>query len=251
MDTIKILEKEFSAQDFVKEIPYSEMLSRYRYIAQNYARMENAVAVLSDLRTDVSYIYYGNFSRIFGIGKDGGEDRVSSIWERDIFKLIHPDDLSDKHLKELCFYHFIKCQPKSKRRNYYLMSKLRMKGKMHNYINVLHRMFYVSLPAKETLWLAICLYSPLLFDIPAKCLIINSANGQIIEMDKQNSRKILSVREKQVLNLIDRGMTSKEIAEALFISVNTVSRHRQEILGRLQVKNSIEACRIAKDWGLI
>ena len=35
------------------------------------------------------------------------------------------------------------------------------------------------------------------------------------------------------------------------ISVNTVSRHRQEILAKLQVKNSIEACRVAQDLGLI
>jgi len=37
----------------------------------------------------------------------------------------------------------------------------------------------------------------------------------------------------------------------LSISVNTVSRHRQEILGKLQVKNSIEACRIAKELQLL
>ena len=112
-------------------------------------------------------------------------------------------------------------------------------------------MFYVSVPFNDALWLALCLDSPLLFDTPAKCLIINSANGQMTELDKQNSTSILSVREKQVLNLIDKGLTSKKIAETLSISINTVSRHRQEILGKLQVKNSIEACRVAKDLKLI
>ena len=37
----------------------------------------------------------------------------------------------------------------------------------------------------------------------------------------------------------------------LSISIHTVSRHRQEILTRLQVKNSIEACRLAKEMKLI
>lgn len=41
---------------------YAEMLERYRIIAGNYAVMENAVAVLSDLRNNVSYIYYGRTS---------------------------------------------------------------------------------------------------------------------------------------------------------------------------------------------
>lgn len=126
-----------------------------------------------------------------------------------------------------------------------------MKSGTNNYIPVLHRMFYVSAPSNDTLWLALCLYSPLLFEIPAKCLIINSSNGQMTEIDKQNNSRILSAREKQVLDLIDKGLTSKKIAETLFISINTVSRHRQEILGKLQVKNSIEACRVAKNLKLI
>lgn len=251
MDTKDILNQEFSAQDFAEEQPYAEMLNRYKDIACNYARMENAIAVLSDLRTNASYIYYGSFSQMLGIGKCGIEGKVSSIWEEEIFSLIHADDLAGKHLQELCFFHFVKRQPKKKRAHYYLTSKLRMKSDTNRYIPVLHRMFYVSVPSDDTLWLALCLYSPLLFDIPAKCLIINSANGQMTELDKRSNTRILSVREKQVLKLIDKGLTSKEIAETLSISINTVSRHRQEILGKLQVKNSIEACRIAKDLKLI
>ena len=35
---------------------------------------------------------------------------------------------------------------------------------------------------------------------------------------------------------------SKDIAQTLSISINTVNRHRQNILEKLQVNNSIEAC---------
>ncbi len=251
MNTIDILNKEFSAQDFSQEQPYAEMLNRYKSIACNYAQMENAIAVLSDLRTNMSYIYYGNFSQTLGMNICGKEHKISSIWEEDIFKFIDSEDLAAKHLQELCFYHFVKRQSKKKRTDYYLMSKFRMRNKANAYIPVLHRMFYVPAPLNDTLWLALCLYSPLLFDIPSKCLIVNSANGQITELDKHNNTRILSVREKQVLNLIDKGMTSKEIAGLLSISINTVSRHRQEILSKLQVKNSIEACRVAKNLNLI
>lgn len=251
MDSKDILDKEFSAQDFAEGQPYGQMLDSYKDIARNYARMENAIAVLSDLRGNASYIYYGGFSRVLGMDKCGGESKVYSIWEEEILALIHPDDLAGKHLQELCFFHFIRRQPKRKRADYYLTSKLRMRNGMNSYIPVSHRMFYVSTPSDTALWLALCLYGPLLFDIPAKCLIIDSSDGQMIELDKQNNGKILSAREKQVLGLIDKGMTSKEIAVTLSVSVNTVSRHRQEILGKLQVKNSIEACRVAKDLRLI
>ena len=43
-----------------------------------------------------------------------------------------------------------------------------------------------------------------------------------------------------------KGLSSKEIAAALYISVNTVNRHRQNILEKLSVGNSIEACRAAE-----
>ncbi|WP_294630453.1 LuxR C-terminal-related transcriptional regulator [uncultured Bacteroides sp.] len=251
MDTQKILNKEFLAQNFPEAQPHTEMLNRYKDVACNYARMENVIAVLSDLHSNASYIYYGSFAQMLGIDKYGKEDKVSSIWEEEIFRLIHPDDLAGKHLQELCFFHFVKRQPKKRRADYYLTSTLRMKSGTNSYLSVLHRIFYVSSPSNDSLWLALCLYSPLLFDIPAKCLIINSANGQTMELEKQNNTRILSVREKQVLNLINKGLTSKEIAATLSISINTVSRHRQEILGKLQVKNSIEACRIGKDLKLI
>ena len=54
-----------------------------------------------------------------------------------------------------------------------------------------------------------------------------------------------------MLALIDGGLTSKEIAARLNISLHTVSRHRQEILAKLQVKSSIEACRMARSMELI
>ncbi len=46
-------------------------------------------------------------------------------------------------------------------------------------------------------------------------------------------------------------MLSKEIAAELHISVNTVNTHRQRILEKLGVGNSIEAVRYAHMLGLL
>ncbi|MGM9759961.1 MAG: response regulator transcription factor [Parabacteroides sp.] len=251
MDTREKLNREFSTQDIADGQSCAGALDSYRNTACNYARMENAIAVLSDLHAHVSYLYYGGFAQTLGIDKQRTDRTVSSIWEEEIFQLIHPQDLSDKHLQELCFLHFIRQQPKKARTLYYLMSKLRMKTQGNHYMPVLHRMFYVPHPSDGTLWLALCLYSPLLLDLPAKCLIVNSVNGHLTELEKSNGTKLLSERETQILGLIDKGLPSKEIAQLLSISIHTVSRHRQEILSKLQVKNSIEACRTAKDLKLI
>lgn len=62
----------------------------------------------------------------------------------------------------------------------------------------------------------------------------------------EEHRNILSEREKEILRCIRKGLSSKEIAATLYISVNTVNRHRQNILEKLSVGNSIEACRAAE-----
>ncbi len=251
MDTRDILDKEFSKLDFGNGQPLARLLGTYKDIARNYARLENAVAILSDLRTNTSYIYYGGFAQTLGMGHGRSEEEVPSKWEEEILRLIHPDDLAGKYLQELCFSHFVKRQQEDRRTDYYLASKLRMKNGMNGYVPVLHRIFYVTASPGTTLWLALCLYNPLSLDMSATCMIINSVNGQMIELDRQDSEKILSPREKQVLTLIGQGLTSKEIAATLYISTNTVSRHRQDILGKLRVKNSVEACRVAKELKLI
>lgn len=251
MDTVDRLNREFSAQDFAENLPDSSVLERYREVARNYARMENAVAVLSDLRVRVSYIYYGGFARMLGIGEAQKDDTIASIWEENLFRLVHPDDLAGKHLHELCFFHFVRQQPPGKRGDYYLQGRLRMKTVTNGYVPVLHRMFYIPISSSGTLWLALCLYSPLVFDMPAGAFIVHSVTGRTEELGERHGAMILSAREKQILSLIDKGLPSKEIADRLSISVHTVSRHRQEILNKLGTRNSIEACRVARELHLL
>ena len=111
-------------------------------------------------------------------------------------------------------------------------------------------MFYVPATWDRGLWLALCLYNPLLTEFPEGCVVVHAVTGQVRRLEKCHAGSILTEREKQVLRLIDQGMMSKTIAEQLSISVNTVSRHRQEILKKLRVSNSIEACRVARELDL-
>lgn len=53
-----------------------------------------------------------------------------------------------------------------------------------------------------------------------------------------NQLECLTKREMEVLKLICDGLSSKQICEKLFISINTVETHRKKILLKLNVKNS-------------
>lgn len=52
--------------------------------------------------------------------------------------------------------------------------------------------------------------------------------------------KVLTEREKQVLELVSKGYSSKQIAHHLFISRHTVESHRKHLLRKLNVNNAAE-----------
>ena len=131
-----------------------------------------------------------------------------------------------------------------------IASHIRMRDNDDKYVRVLHRMFYIASQSNGSIWLSLCLYNLTAAPSPDSA-IINSSNGQTIELQKHIDNDILSVREKEILQFIEQGMMSKVIASTLSISINTVNRHRQNILEKLHVSNSIEACRLARGLKLI
>jgi DNA-binding NarL/FixJ family response regulator len=61
----------------------------------------------------------------------------------------------------------------------------------------------------------------------------------------------LTPREQEVMRLLAEGLSSKEIAEKLFISPKTVDNHRANILNKLGLHSTMELVRYAAKLGLI
>lgn len=61
----------------------------------------------------------------------------------------------------------------------------------------------------------------------------------------------LSEREKEILQLLSKGMEYKEIGAAIYISPNTVKKHCISIYQKLHVNSKVQALRIAYAKGLI
>ena len=61
----------------------------------------------------------------------------------------------------------------------------------------------------------------------------------------------LSAREQEVMRLIARGYTYKEVAAELFISVKTVETHVSAVLRKLQLSNRTELTRWAADRRIV
>ena len=59
----------------------------------------------------------------------------------------------------------------------------------------------------------------------------------------------LSKREKEVLHLIIKGKTNREIADRLFISLTTARKHRTNLIHKFGVRNSAELAALAVESG--
>lgn len=65
------------------------------------------------------------------------------------------------------------------------------------------------------------------------------------------SSKEITNREQEILQLIVDGLTSKEIAEKLFISPRTVDTHRANLMQKLELNNIAELVRYAIENELV
>lgn len=237
----KLLQQEFSTV-FDSE---NRHLKKCQEMALNFVELENGIAVLSDLQSNKSYVYSGKLAKELAVfqGEKAGE--IESIWEDELFSILNSEDVLQKHLLELQFFQMIKTIPFVEQKDYCVVSRLRIADNP-NQKALLHKMFYFTNADDKNVELALCLYH---FDFLNSSLhhgmIINTANSSVIHQTEAGNSAFLSVREKEILKMIQEGKRSKEIAELLFISINTVNRHRQNILEKLRVGNMTEACVMA------
>jgi len=61
----------------------------------------------------------------------------------------------------------------------------------------------------------------------------------------------LTLREIEVLELVSYGLTTREIAKQLYISMETVNTHRKRMFQKLKVKNAAGLVRIAFQKGYL
>jgi len=61
----------------------------------------------------------------------------------------------------------------------------------------------------------------------------------------------ISKRQQEVLNLMSKGMSNQEIADTLFVSVNTIKTHSSNLFQKLDVSRRAQAVKRAKELRLI
>ena len=63
--------------------------------------------------------------------------------------------------------------------------------------------------------------------------------------------RILTKREREILQLVERGTTNKAIATELTVSLSTIRTHVQSILKKLGAHSKLEAVSVARQQGVL
>ena len=87
--------------------------------------------------------------------------------------------------------------------------------------------------------------SPAISETLLPDLLASSAN------DNAAALAALTLREREVLQLIAEGKTSREIGEFLTITVKTVEKHRSNLMAKLSVHDVASLTRLAVKYGVV
>ncbi len=94
---------------------------------------------------------------------------------------------------------------------------------------------------------AVCSGDSFLYPSAARTLIDDYRK----QAEQPDIYETLTEREREILKLIAEGHTSREIAEALYISQKTVQGHRTKVMEKLDLHNRTELIKYAMRKGLV
>jgi DNA-binding CsgD family transcriptional regulator len=69
--------------------------------------------------------------------------------------------------------------------------------------------------------------------------------------EKKRANLGITPRELEILELIAKGMSNREIAEKLYVSENTVKTHSSRVFDKLGAKRRTQAVQFGKEFGLL
>ena len=164
--------------------------------------------------------------------------------ELNIEKLVHPDDLEVVRRIDKKVWEFLDTLPEEEKLTYKYIYEMRVldRGK---YVRMIYQTRLLAFKDDNFLAMGMIDLAPeQSANTSVRFQIKNCLTDEVVPFTIESATDVLlTPREREVLALAKEGMFSKEISEKLNISIHTVNRHRQNILGKLQVDNIIEAIR--------
>ncbi|TDE15461.1 response regulator transcription factor [Dyadobacter psychrotolerans] len=101
------------------------------------------------------------------------------------------------------------------------------------------------------IWLALKLTTPKVKTIVVEKEVYLAQTEVFQQNDSEIARLGLSGRELEVLQLIAEGLSNQQIAERLFLSLNTIKTHSSRLFEKMEVKSRTQAIEQGKRLHII
>lgn len=247
----------YRAQGLEHEVLNADLLDDYRGKAEFMTVLSDEIVVITDASADTCFVYGGSLASLLGLSSESWfAATVRSSDEDLVYELMHPEDLADKRMLEYEFFKFVDKLSVADKLSYVAMCRIRMRNRAGKYVYIENSTEVLDTARGGGIWLILCRYrlssEQDSAGVGIRATIVNKKTGdaQRVSFDGQR-HNILSPREKEIIGLIKTGLASKQIADRLGISINTVNRHRQNIIEKLSVRNSVEAVAAATAMRLL
>lgn len=213
------------------------------------SEVTHSIVLVFDCYTNKFVFVSDNIPKLYGLDPR----RLFIHGHQPVIEVIHPDDIDYGLLVRKKIYSILRSFSNEEKRNYKAIHEMRIRNIRGEYIRIIEQEQVLELDKSGNIWLMLSV-----IDVDAsheseiiKSHLYNFKTGEQIFIDLSDTLdEPLTNRELEVLRFMKKGLLSKEIAEALKISINTVNSHRQNILQKLKANNSIEAVNFAQRLGL-
>ena len=101
------------------------------------------------------------------------------------------------------------------------------------------------------IWLALKLSKPKVKTVIVEKEVFINVAPDFVFNEKECNKLGISKRELEVLQLMSDGLSNGEIAEKLFVSLNTIKSHSSNLFEKLDVKRRTQAIEKAKRLNII
>lgn len=242
---------------FLNEIKFDlpalhhEITAKHLGALRQISKLTNSCYGLFDFSKGEMIYYSANFGESLGYNVADYKGREQAFFA----SKIHQEDMRKLSLTGISILKLFRDLPKEEILSHKIIHEYRMLNSSGVYIRIVEQFQILELDNKSQLWLMMNVadISPNQSEIEeCKSQLLNFKTGHFTSFDVSSEiSKDLTKREAEILDLVRKGLLSKEISDSLSISVHTVNTHRQRIIKKLNANNSHEAILFASKHGLL
>lgn len=119
-----------------------------------------------------------------------------------------------------------------------------------------HKLTPILLSPQNNIWLALCIVTPASSNNNEVIIIKENSNiiyqfSEEAKYWKEKDPYTLTEKEQEILRRASQGYTNDEIAQQLFITIDTIKYHKKNIFEKFNVRNTAEAIAFASTHHLL